>query len=421
MRLFTKYNRVNVWVTAATFILGAAGFYFLLFYLLNKQLDDTLQSEQQEITEYVAAYGKLPSFQNTRQQWMTALPVTEMLAAPNIESYTRFNAKEGGKERIRRLVFTIKAGNVIYRVIVSRSQAETEDLLKLIIMFTLCMIGFMLVFNYVVNRVLVNKLLKPFYHTVVGIKNYAALEKPMQLLKTGIDEIDTLNTSLNDMTHRIHTEYKALKSFTENASHEMQTPLAVIRSKIELLLQNEKLREHDVKYILQIDDAAKRLTKLHQSLVLLTRLENRQFTTTDQVNMQQIVAAKVAEFEELFASKNILFKSYTQPANICLHPHLAEILTSNLLSNALRYTPVKGLVSVTLTDKLLVVSNTAIKGPLDANNVFRRFYKSDDGNEGTGLGLAIIKEIGNLASLYVEYVFMENRHVFNIHFNKHQH
>lgn len=419
MRLFTKYNRVNIWLTVAIFILGAAGFYLLLSYVLNRQLDDTLRSEQQEITEYVAAYNKLPVFQNTRQQWMTARPATEEQAVPVIDSYRQYNAKNDENEWVRVLRFTVRTGNEFYQVTVNRSQTETEDLLKLIIMLTLGMIGIILLVNYLVNRLLVNKLLTPFYTTVEGIKQYAGVESPMQLLQTGIDEIDILNASVNEMTQRIHTEYKALKTFTENASHEMQTPLAVIRGKIELLLQNETLQQQDIKYILQVDDACKRLARLHQSLLLLTKLENRQFTVTDVVDMLDVVTARAAEFEELFAAKNILLSVQVKPVTIYLHYHLAEILTSNLLNNALRHTPYGGEVFVMLTEQALTVGNTALKDPLDSNSVFRRFYRAEDGTEGTGLGLAIIKEICNIGGLEVEYNFTGGKHVFAVHFQQH--
>lgn len=419
MKLFTKYNRVNVAATIITFILGGVAFYFLLSYILNRQLDDTLRSEQQEITEYVNTYGKLPVFQNTRHQWMQATPANREMHRPHVKSYTAYNKHEDENEWIRQLSFTIKAGDIIYTVEVNRSQTETEDLLKLIIILTLGMIGLILLFNYLINRRLVTRLWKPFYNTIEGIKSYyVASEKPIELPAENIEELNLLNISLNEMTARIYREYKALKAFTENASHEMQTPLAVIRSKIDLLLQSGSLKETELKNLLQIEDASAKLGKLHQSLILLTKLENRQFASKEALDIQKIVDDKIAGLQELAQTKNITLTAETQPAIIFLHHHLGEILITNLLNNALRYTPAGGKITGYLDSECFILRNTAANGALDKSKVFNRFYKASDGFEGTGLGLAIIKEISNMAGYEVEYNFFAGEHVFSIYFVK---
>jgi signal transduction histidine kinase len=419
MKLFTKYNRVNVLANVGTFIIGSIAFYFLLSYILKRQLDDTLRGEQQEITEYVMSYGKLPDFQNTRHQWITAEATTSASPKHCIKSFDVYDRREHEHESVRRLTFTITAGNTLYSVSVNRSETETEDLLQLIIVLTLCMIGLILALNYFINRRLVTHLWKPFYNTIDGIKHYfIGVEKPMELPKESIDEINLLNSSLNDMTSRIYKEYEALKSFTENASHEMQTPLAVIRSKIELLLQSERLEEKEVKFIMGIEDALRKLSKLHQSLILLTKLENRQFVSDEEVDLQKIIEDKVQELKELIQSKNIYLSAELTPVQVMLHHHLAEILINNLLNNALRYTPQSGSIHILLNDERLEISNTALKGPLDKENIFRRFYKSENGLDGTGLGLAIIKEISVLAGFDVVYSFRDQMHFFSIYLSK---
>jgi len=419
MKLFTKYNRVNILATVATFLLGSVAFYFLLSYILNRQLDETLRSEQQEITEYVSAHNRLPDFQNTRHQWFNAVAATQPISRACIKNIKTYNRREREYEATRQLVFTIQADKVLYVIDVNRSEAETEDLLKLIIILALGMIGVILAFNYFVNRRLVNHLWKPFYNTIGGIKNYfVAFEKPMQLPREPIDEINLLNESLNEMTARIYREYQALKSFTENASHEMQTPLAVIRTKIELLLQSDVLKEKDIKHLLSIDSAANKLAKLHQSLLLLTKLENRQFAAAEIVDLSKIVEDKMVELEDIFASRGFVPRISIEIVSVSLHQHLAEILVNNLLNNAVRYTPPGGVIEIVLNGNCLSVANTASSGPLDNEKVFKRFYKTQNGTEGTGLGLAIVKEICNVAGLEISYLFENNMHIFIIYFDK---
>jgi two-component system sensor histidine kinase QseC len=420
MKLFTKYNRVNIIATIATFLVGSVAFYCELYYILGRQLDATLRSEQQEITEYVQSHNQLPEFESTRQQWITAVRSTNPLAKRKICRKSVIDKVDGDRDWIRQLIFSIKVNGQYYDVTVNKSEVETEDLLKLIIMVTVGMIGLILLVNYLINRKLINRLWQPFYNTIDRIKNYrVAVEKPLQLPKEKIDEIALLNDSLNQMTLHIFRDYQALKSFTENASHEMQTPLAVIRSKIEVLLQNDELNEQGIQQLLAIENAARKLSRLHQSLLLLTKLENRQFVPNEPVNMQQVIALKVEEWQDLILSRKLLLNVECENVVVSFHHHLAEILINNLLSNALRYTPAGGSIFIKLRDAYLQVSNTASLDSLDAEKVFQRFYKTQSAaEEGTGLGLAIIKEICSLAGFDVNYTFEDHKHIFTIYFRQ---
>jgi len=418
MKLFTQYNRVNIFATIATFIVGSVAFYGVLYSILRHQLDDTLRSEQQEVTEYVQSHGVLPDFENTRHQWITAQPTTNPVEHKHFNSYIHHDNRDGDDDWVRQLTFSIKVGSGYYTVSVNRPEAETEDLLKLIIMVTLGMIGLILLVNYFINRRLINRLLKPFYNTVGEIINYrVAFEKPLQLPHSTIDEIDLLNESLNEMAARIYREYFALKSFTENASHEMQTPLAVINGKIEVLLQNEGLNEPGIQQLLAIEQATKKLARLHQSLLLLAKLENRQFTPDEPVNMQQVIESKIDEWQDLIASRGLVVHTACERTIIAFHPQLAEILLNNILNNALRYTPKGGEIHINLDEACLRISNTAASGPLDTERVFLRFYKTQNAAEGTGLGLAIVKEICSLAGFTIKYAFGGGNHIFSIYFS----
>jgi len=417
MKLFSKYNRVNILATIATFIVGSVAFYAVLNYVLQHQLDDTLRGEQQEISDYVKTHGQLPEIQNTRHQWTTVEKTAQPITQRRFGSIIKHDDRDGDDDVIRQLTFPIKVGDTYYAITVNRSEGETEDLLKLIIMVTLAMIGLILLVNYFINRRLINRLWQPFYNTIEGIRNYrVAVEKPLQLPKENIDEFTLLNESLSVMTARIYKEYEALKSFTENASHEMQTPLAVINGKIEVLLQNDTLNGPGIQQLLAIEQATKKLARLHQSLLLLAKLENRQFVPDEPVNMQQVIETKMGEWQDLIESRNLNIVVDCDRIIVNFHQQLAEILFSNLLNNALRYTAKNGRIYIQLKDGSLRVSNTATAGPLDAERVFLRFYKTQNGTEGTGLGLAIIKEICSLAGFGVSYAFDGGEHIFTIRF-----
>jgi signal transduction histidine kinase len=176
------------------------------------------------------------------------------------------------------------------------------------------------------------------------------------------------------------------------------------------------LDERGIQQLLAIEQATKKLARLHQSLLLLAKLENRQFVADEQVNIKQVVEAKLGEWQDLMASRGLAVHSDCDAIVVAFNHQLAETLVNNLLNNALRYTPRGGKILIRLKDGCLRISNTASSGPLDAYRVFLRFYKTQSGAEGTGLGLAIIKEICSLAGFTVTYGF-DGNHIFTIYFS----
>ena len=417
MKLFAKYNRINITATVFAFILSSVAFYFVLHYVLIRQLNETLRAEQQEITAYVNIHHQLPEIQNTKHQWITIEKTVTPVAKAKIKSIPFYNQQEKEMQNSRQLLFVLPLPGQNYLFKVNKSEAETEDLLQLIILVTVGMIGLILLFNYIINRRVVNRLWKPFYITIDSIKQYhVSNREPLQLSKEPVDELNLLNESLNKMTQSVFNEYSALKTFTENASHEMQTPLAVIRSKVEMLLQQPEWKEHDLQQLLSIENAVFKLSRLHQSLLLLTKLENKQFVPDEKVQLKKIIEDKLCDIHELLVPKQLKVVTECKEVTIDFHNHLAEILVNNLLKNAIFHTPAGGNIWIELSPEILSIKNTAINGALDSDKIFKRFYKADHSQEGTGLGLAIIKEICNVAGFTVEYKFINNQHVFTIHF-----
>ncbi|MEO8172689.1 MAG: HAMP domain-containing sensor histidine kinase [Sediminibacterium sp.] len=417
MKLFTKYNRVNITATILTFLVGSIAFYFVLDYVLTRQLDRNLRVEQQEILNYITKNNLFPEINNTKHQWIDVVLTADSIAESNPYSTEALNQYEKETEPIRQLMFTAKADGKLYKVTVSQSKTETEDLLELIILVTVCMIALILLSNYLINRKLVTGLWKPFYSTIESIRTHrASVDQPLQLGRSSIEEIDLLNDSLNKMTDRVQQDYLALKTFTENASHEMQTPLAVIRSKVESLLQEAEGKEKLIQQLLSIEDAALKLSKLYQSLLLLTKLENKQFRLNEKVDLTAILLNKLQEREELITARELIVVSNIEEVVLDFHHHLAEIMINNLLNNVIRYTPMHGTFTIKLTPSSLSIKNYAAGGSLDTTKIFQRFYKDEQSAESTGLGLAIVKEICTLAGFSIQYEYQFQEHNFTISF-----
>jgi signal transduction histidine kinase len=414
MKLFTKYNRINITATILIFLAGSVAFYFVLDYVLIRQLDTTLRSEKQEITEYIQLHQQLPEIQNTKEQWIQISKTNQQESKTITKSIPVYKNSESEIKYIRQLIFSVSVNKENYLVTVNKSETETDELLKLIILVTLSMVALILLFNYLFNRRLFTSIWQPFYNTISSIRDYAANQQALSLSKEPIDEINLLNESLNSMTEQIHKDFFALRSFTENASHEMQTPLAIIRTKVESLYQQAEGKELMMQQLLAIEDACLKLSKLHQSLLLLTKLENKQFILNESIQLSSIITEKYEERKELIQSKQIVLNIDASEFNMYFHQHLAEILLSNLLNNAIRYTAVGGTISLILDQKHLKVSNTAISGSLDIQKVFTRFYKASE--TGTGLGLSIIREICISAGFKIDYQYKKEMHHFIINF-----
>ncbi|MFL9485299.1 ATP-binding protein [Chitinophagaceae bacterium LWZ2-11] len=417
MKLFNKYNRINLTASIFTFVAGSVVFYFLLSYIFLHQLDKTLHAEQVEIEEYIKSYNKLPPSEPTTHHWVTVAETDKRIGKREIKSYLMYNKKENEDEWTRQLSFTVTIGSQLYKISINKSEVEADDLLKLIVIVVVGMIALVILINYIVNRTIVNRLWQPFHATIKQVRQYHLDQrKSLQLPKQQIDEFNLLNESLNAMTQNIYNDYETLKAFTENASHEMQTPLAIIRSKTEMLLQNNSADEEVVKQLLSIEDYVNKLSRLNQSLLLLTKIENSQFILNEPVNLTIGIEHKLDERAELFTSKNLQIEKSLEPVILQFHQHLADILLNNLLSNALRYTPAGGMVEIALTNKQLTVKNSASSGPLNSDKIFERFYKPDQSKEGVGLGLSIIKEICIAAGFNSKYSYEKDMHVFTIVF-----
>jgi signal transduction histidine kinase len=414
MKLFSRYNRINIAASIIVFVVGSVVFYFVLRAVLLKQLDDTLHTEQTEIISYVQLYHQLPEQVTAYNQQVTYELISNQL--PETGYYSKKKKLDGKVEWIRILVFGITAGNKNYRVTVTKSQVETEDLLQMVIGIGAGMIALILLAGYVINRIVIKRLWKPFYKTVTEVEQYQlAKQQALQLPVSGISEFDLLNQRLTSMTERAQQDYQVVKEFSANAAHEMQTPLAVIRSHTEALMQDENvLQQHD-RSIQTIDQSVNRLTRLNQDLLLLARIENGQFPLQVKVDLDKIIKQKIEELTELLASKKLRCQEYLEPVQISCNQHLAEVIVNNLLGNAIRYNKEAGIIKIELTPRQLIISNTSLLPALEKDKVSQRFYRHPATKaDGNGLGLSIVKQVCAVTGYTLQYDYQQGLHIFSI-------
>ncbi len=248
-------------------------------------------------------------------------------------------------------------------------------------------------------------------HCIQPGKEVPPLDNP-----TKIREFRQLSDAALDMGNRSYKAYEEQKQFIENASHELQTPLAIVRGKVELLAESEGMTEQQMEQLDEIYATLGRAVKLNKSLLLLSRIENGQYTEMEDVSVDEILDELLPDLMDIYEHKQVrlIRKREEQPFIIRCNHSLAQILVSNLVKNSLLHNREGGELQVLTTPTSLVIKNTG-DVPLDGEKLFRRFYHGMDGKkDSTGLGLAIARSIALSSSLKLTYEWQDGMHIFRL-------
>jgi signal transduction histidine kinase len=411
MKLFTKYTRVNLFATIIIFLLSVIAFYFAIRFIVIDQVDNDLKIEEREIETYVKEHNALPEPIPVKDQ-----KISYALSGDHSRK-KRFTtiAIKGERDSFRIFQFGITVNEKNYMATVAKSLEGTDDLANSILLISLATILLIMGTSLIINRVLLKRLWKPFYNALDALKNFRVDKKQsLNFPSTQIDEFTFMNQTIQKTTNQAQQEYSLLKEFTENASHEMQTPLAIIRSKLDLLIQDENLSEGQSKTMQSAYSAIEKLSRLNQSLLLLAKIENNQFAETTNINLKQKLEEKLDAFHELWQNQNISVSFSLTDATVNLNSELTEILLNNLLSNATRHNFPNGSINIILNAKQLEISNSSHERELNSQQMFLRFFSHDKKGRYNGLGLSIIKQISDVSGLTIHYLFAENQHRFTL-------
>jgi signal transduction histidine kinase len=415
MKLFDKYSRVNIVASVLALLVGSFVYYFSVRYVLINELDDTLKVEEAEIMDHAATHGQLPEPANYRDQKISYLPVTTAIRRKFYHT-TKPESHHKENEPYRELAFSVRVKGQLYTVLVAKSEEETEDLLELIMLITAGMILLLLGTLFLANRFLLRRLWRPFYETLDSIRQFnLSTRQLLPTRATDTEEFRDLNSAVQQMTTKILKDYEMLKNFTDNASHEMQTPLAIINSKLDLLIQDTSLGERHHQPVQAMYDAISRLRQLNQSLLLLMKIENNQFAYTEPVDLALLIQEKLAQLEDPLKDRRLGVQTDLHHLRLPINGYLADILLNNLLLNAIRHNQEEGSVQIRLRDRSLRVSNTGPALGFDPATIFNRFTKGMHSG-GTGLGLAIVRQICDNYQFPLSYRYIDNMHVIEVQF-----
>lgn len=417
MKLLQRSSRYYLFSSLLIFAVIALALFYALRYSLNHTIDELLANTREPLDRELAVRPLRP-----RMEIMDEIIELRPISKITHQEYFRdtlieiYDAREAELEMepYRKYTYDAMVGNSPYRISISLSTVENEDIIHTVLVVVLGgLLLFLLAIN-LLNRYLSIRLWKPFYRTVAELKGFSARRStapvPTESRPVNIDEFDDLDRELRLMTGQMQREYDSLRRFTENASHEIQTPLAIIRSYIDVLLQASDRPEEDYGNLQRISEAVARLSKLNKSLLLLTKIEHDQFPDTAQIELSTLLLGKLEQLGSWAEEQGITVTTDLQPLTICLPPALADILLNNLLSNAIRHNQQWGAIEVRLSGKQLVIENTGPTNLLADDAVFERFRKDSTSGDSLGLGLALVKEICAKYGFRIQYEQLEKLH-----------
>ncbi|PKD44900.1 sensor histidine kinase [Rhodohalobacter barkolensis] len=417
MKLITKF--IWIYLTVTLIVLGIAG--FLSYHIITDEINNELKWEFLERIDrvtYLIDRGR--RFHPKRSIEGDRNLIVERLDSI-VEPKTEVSDTLIWHDRLEQNERNVKVS--AYRTIDGESyfistygaMIESDDIKEAVLKILFWILLLQVLGAFGIGYFVSGRLFKPFRKTLDQIKTFKLNSKSyLPAEKTGVKEFDNLNRFVEDMTRKAVSDYQNLKEFSENASHELQTPLAIAKGKLELLAETP-LNEEQYKHVEALERTVKKLSRLSESLSLLTRIENEEFEDSHEVNFSNLISEGIKTFSEFIEFNNLTLETdIADNVIVNIHPALADILWTNLLQNSIKHNVDNGFISIKLTPHLLTISNSGKPTETEPYLFFERFRKADQNSSSIGLGLAIIERIVQQNSLDISYEVNKSIHTVTI-------
>jgi signal transduction histidine kinase len=409
MKFLKKINlNYLIPLTLVLLIVSVAG-YFILRIIITYGAKERLLSKEYLVEQQIKNTGEIPNLHPVIEVQKTE---KEPAISPSFKKVNIWNEREEEYEVFLEYSSKINIGDTWYTVKIRQSSFENEDILLILALtlFILLLSAFMI--SFLSTRRMNRTVWSGFERNLHEIENYSLrINKDISLERSDIEEFERLNIAVKDLTFRLKSDYLMLKEFTENASHEIQTPLSIALMNLEEILQLD-IREDVFKKVVTVINSLKRLTKLNQSLILLAKIDNMQFEKDTEISLNEIILRKKEDLSAFIDAKN-LDVEIRDEGNflIRMDVYLSEILIGNLFTNAVDHNITNGIVRVFIKPGFLQICNTGENHALTDKNIFNRFVSGN--KKSPGLGLAIVRQICETHNLDVHYV-KDELHCFTI-------
>ena len=384
--------------------------YFYVKNLLRVEIEEELFSTKARVETALAKKREIISLAPVVEVFGVESISTEILKDTSI-----YDPSQKEMEEFRELTSFKEINGGKYKITVRNLIVETDDILFAIVLSYTTIILLVFIFLFFFNKARNKKLWSPFFENLNIMKNFSLTsDDPIPLVDSEILEFSELNNEIAILTNKVRYDYKNLKQYTEDVSHELQTPLAIIQAKIENIINENNLNDIQFEHLTSIQKDIQRLTQMNKRLTLLTKIENNQFVNVERLNMKDLIKETVTNFQEL--SHVVIKMSDDADVWVEMDSYLAEVLCNNLISNAIKHSDADGTIEINSTGRQCSISNSG-RGPIEhPENLYSRFYRESKAVKSTGLGLAIVKRICDLYDFKIDYTFQESKHIFTIMF-----
>ncbi len=398
----------------------AGFFYMAVVEEVNDEVDDTLEDYSEGLIIRALSGEDMPTASNGSNNQYYLYEVSESYAASHPQITYRdemvFITEKSETEPARVLITIFRTEDERYmELVVYTPTIEKLDLLRAILGWIIFLYVLLLLIILSINIWVFRKNMKPLYVLLKWLDS-SQLGKKNEPLEntTKITEFRKLNAATMAFAERGEKLFEQQKTFIGNASHEMQTPLAICRNRLEMLMEDETLTEHQLNELIKTHQTLENLTRMNRSLLLLCKIENGQFADTCSVCLNDILAHYLDDYKEVYAYRNITV-TVTTDFSFCveINDSLVSVLVTNLLKNSFVHNIDGGFIYIKITANTFEISNTGEK-PLDRERIFERFYQGQKKEGSTGLGLALVDFICKANHLTIDYTYVENRHIFTI-------
>ena len=398
----------------------AGFFYMAVVEEVNDEVDDTLEDYSEGLIIRALSGEDMPTASNGSNNQYYLYEVSESYAASHPQITYRdemvFITEKSETEPARVLITIFRTEDERYmELVVYTPTIEKLDLLRAILGWIIFLYVLLLLIILSINIWVFRKNMKPLYVLLKWLDT-SQLGKKNEPLEntTKITEFRKLNAATMAFAERGEKLFEQQKTFIGNASHEMQTPLAICRNRLEMLMEDETLTEHQLNELIKTHQTLENLTRMNRSLLLLCKIENGQFVDTRSVCLNDILAHYLDDYKEVYAYRNITV-TVTTDSLFCveMNDSLVSVLVTNLLKNSFVHNIDGGFIYIKITANTFEISNTGEK-PLDRERIFERFYQGQKKEGSTGLGLALVDSICKANHLKIDYTYVENRHIFTI-------
>ena len=421
MKLLNYTSKYLLILLLPLMAIWAVIFYYAMLGEIYDSLDNGLENRKVLILQHTESKLNVISTQNFKTGNYAVETIGKQEFSRFKESYrdtAMYMQSEQDFEPVRIYESAYSENGAYFKIKIITSMVEQDDLIRNLAIYLAALYLVMLVSIILLNNILLRKIWRPFYGLMSQLKKFNIASEAMIVVKDStIDEFQLLNDTVRDLTEKSKKTFLNQKHFIENASHELQTPLAISINKLELYSEKNELTEDQFKDIASVLDNLSRLTRLNKSLLLISKIENQQFIQEENVDFNVLTDTIALDFEDFLLHRDMELKIWSNSSLLFeMNKDLASILITNLVKNAIVHGKEHSTICIEISNKKFLISNEGGNSALNGEHLFSRFAKNSVDTRSTGLGLAITKAITQKYKIGLTYTFNES-HNFTLDFS----